>query len=90
MFKRKKTEPGPPVSGPRATASAPDLPARPHSAATATATASAPAPADAAGKPRTTCYPQDAEAPPAVLGEPRTTVYRQAVRWNRGGYDTTN
>jgi hypothetical protein len=54
------------------------------------ATASAPAPADAAGEPRTTCYPQDAEAPPAVLGQPRTTVYRQAVRWNRGGYDTTN
>jgi len=53
-------------------------------------TASAPAPADAAGEPRTTCYPQDAEAPPAVLGQPRTTVYRQGVRWNRGGYDTTN
>jgi len=53
-------------------------------------TASAPAPADAAGEPRTTCYPQDAEAPPAVVGQPRTTVYRQAVRWNRGGYDTTN
>jgi hypothetical protein len=53
-------------------------------------TASAPAPDDAAGEARTTCYPQDAEAPPAVLGQPRTTVYRQAVRWNRGGYDTTN
>ena len=66
MFKRKKTEPGQPV------------------------TASAPAPADAAGEARTTCYPQDAEAPPAVVGQPRTTVYRQAVRWNRGGYDTTN
>jgi len=39
---------------------------------------------------RTTCYPQDAEAPPPVLGQPRTTVYRQAVRWNRGGYDTLN
>jgi hypothetical protein len=88
MLKRKKTEPGQAVSGPRATASAPDAPTRPHSAATATA--SAPAPADAAGKPRTTCYPQDAEAPPAVVGQPRTTVYRQAVRWNRGGYDTTN
>ena len=72
MFKRKKTEPGQPVLGPRATASAPD------------------APAEAAGEPRTTCYPQDADAPPAVLGQPRTTVYRQAVRWNRGGYDTTN
>ena len=43
-----------------------------------------------AAEPRTTCYPQDAEAPPAVVGQPRTTVYRQAVRWNRGGYDTTN
>jgi hypothetical protein len=53
-------------------------------------TASAPAPVDAAGEPRTTCYPQDAEAPPAVVGQPRTTVYRQSVRWNRGGYDTTN
>lgn len=39
---------------------------------------------------RTTCYPQDAEAPPPVVGQPRTTVYRQAVRWNRGGYDTLN
>ncbi|MEW6472487.1 MAG: hypothetical protein AB1679_09455 [Actinomycetota bacterium] len=39
---------------------------------------------------RTTCYPQDAEAPPPVIGQPRTTVYRQAVRWNRGGYDTLN
>jgi hypothetical protein len=46
--------------------------------------------AEAADESRTTCYPQDAEAPPAVVGQPRTTVYRQAVRWNRGGYDTTN
>jgi hypothetical protein len=52
----------------------------------ATGTASA----EAADESRTTCYPQDAEAPPAVVGQPRTTVYRQAVRWNRGGYDTTN
>jgi hypothetical protein len=46
--------------------------------------------AEAADESRTTCYPQDAEAPPAVVGQPRTTVYRQSVRWNRGGYDTTN
>jgi hypothetical protein len=39
---------------------------------------------------RTTCYPKDAEPPPPVLGRPRTTVYRQALRWNRGGYDTLN
>ena len=39
---------------------------------------------------RTTCYPQDSQAPPPVIGEPRTTVYRQAVRWNRAGYDTLN
>ena len=45
---------------------------------------------DAVAEARTTCYPQDSEAPPAVLGQPRTTVYRQAVRWNRGGYDTLN
>jgi len=77
MFKRKKTEStAEPAFGPRPTASAPDtLP---------------PAPADEAAEPRTTCYPSDAAAPPAVLGQPRTTVYRQAVRWNRGGYDTTN
>ena len=56
----------------------------------APSTASAPAPPDAAGEPRTTCYPQDAEAPPPIVGQPRTTVYRQSVRWNRGGYDTTN
>ncbi len=55
------------------------------------------APAPLAGSPetavpevRTTCYPQDGQAPPAVAGQPRTTVYRQAVRWNRGGYDTLN
>jgi len=48
------------------------------------------APAEAVAESRTTCYPQDAEAPPLVLGQPRTTVYRQAVRWNRGGYDTLN
>jgi hypothetical protein len=45
---------------------------------------------EAVAEPRTTCYPKDAEAPPPVLGQPRTTVYRQAVRWNRGGYDTLN
>jgi hypothetical protein len=45
---------------------------------------------EAAVELRTTCYPQDAEAPPAVVGQPRTTVYPQAVRWNRGGYDTLN
>jgi hypothetical protein len=39
---------------------------------------------------RTTCYPQDAQPPPPVVGQPRTTVYRQALRWNRGGYDTVN
>lgn len=39
---------------------------------------------------RTTCYPQDADELPPVAGQPRTTVYRQAVRWNRGGYDATN
>ena len=77
MFKRKKTEPpAEPVLGPRA-ASAPDsLPVAAHAAA--------------AAEQRTTCYPSDAEAPPAVVGQPRTTVYRQAVRWNRGGYDTVN
>jgi hypothetical protein len=80
MFKRKKTEPGEPAAfHPRPTASAPDAPPLP----------AAPA-AVAAAAERTTCYPQDAEAPPPVLGQPRTTVYRQAVRWNRGGYDTTN
>jgi hypothetical protein len=45
---------------------------------------------EAVAEPRTTCYPQDGEALPPVLGQPRTTVYRQAVRWNRGGYDTVN
>ena len=50
----------------------------------------APEALDAVAEPRTTCYPQDAEAPPPVVGQPRTTVYRQAVRWNRGGYDTLN
>ncbi|HEV8624755.1 MAG TPA: hypothetical protein VG034_09890 [Acidimicrobiia bacterium] len=45
---------------------------------------------EAVAEPRTTCYPQDGEAPPPVLGQPRTTVYRQALRWNRGGYDTLN
>ena len=44
----------------------------------------------AGGEPRTTCYPQDADAPPPIVGQPRTTVYRQALRWNRGGYDTLN
>jgi hypothetical protein len=45
---------------------------------------------EAVAEPRTTCYPQDGEALPPVLGQPRTTVYRQALRWNRGGYDTLN
>ena len=45
---------------------------------------------EAVAEARTTCYPNDAEGPPPVLGQPRTTVYRQAVRWNRGGYDTLN
>lgn len=49
-----------------------------------------PAPAEMAPVERTTCYPQDGQAPPPVAGQPRTTVYRQAVRWNRGGYDTLN
>ncbi|HEY0399888.1 MAG TPA: hypothetical protein VGF00_15940 [Acidimicrobiia bacterium] len=80
MFKRKKTDPAPPLPGPRPTASAPDRPPMPVAAA----------PDETAAEPRTTCYPQDSEAPPPVLGQPRTTVYRQAVRWNRGGYDTTN
>jgi hypothetical protein len=80
MFMRKKTKPDEPVLGLRPTASTPDTPPLP----------SAPAPAEAAAESRTTCYPQDSDAPPAVLGRPRTTVYRQAVRWNRGGYDTTN
>ena len=83
MFKRKKTESALPLPlpslRPRPTASAPDRPAMP-----------AAAPAEATADPRTTCYPQDADAPPPVLGQPRTTVYRQAVRWNRGGYDTLN
>jgi hypothetical protein len=82
VIKRKRTEPTKPLPGPqpRATASAPDRPAMPVAAE----------PAGAEAEPRTTCYPQDSEAPPAVLGQPRTTVYRQAVRWNRGGYDTLN
>jgi hypothetical protein len=80
VFKRKKTEPAPPLPGTRPTASTPDRPPMPV----------APPPAEAVAEPRTTCYPQDADAPPPVLGQPRTTVYRQAVRWNRGGYDTTN
>jgi hypothetical protein len=54
------------------------------------ATPAAPEVDDAVAEPRTTCYPQDAEAPPPIVGQPRTTVYRQAVRWNRGGYDTLN
>ena len=45
---------------------------------------------EAVAEERTTCYPQDAEELPPILGQPRTTVYRQAVRWNRGGYDTVN
>ena len=49
-----------------------------------------PAPDDIALVERTTCYPQDGQPPPAVVGQPRTTVYRQAVKWNRGGYDTVN
>lgn len=48
------------------------------------------APEKGASEPRTTCYPQDGAPPPPVAGQPRTTVYRQAVRWNRGGYDTIN
>jgi hypothetical protein len=47
-------------------------------------------PAPATVSERTTCYPQDGDPPPAVAGQPRTTVYRQAVKWNRGGYDTLN
>ena len=79
MFKRKKTEPGEPAPFHlRPTASTPDAPPLPGAAAV-----------EAAAE-RTTCYPQGAEAPPPVLGQPRTTVYRQAVSWNRGGYDTTN
>jgi len=42
-----------------------------------------------AAEQRTTCYPKDEPAPP-VQGQPRTTVYRQALGWNRGGYDTVN
>ena len=80
VFKRKKTDAAPPLPGPLPTASAPDRPPMPVAAA----------PDETAAEPRTTCYPQDAEAPPPVLGQPRTTVYRQSVRWNRGGYDTTN
>lgn len=54
--------------------------------------AASPAPVveEAVAEQRTTCYPQDAESPPPIVGQPRTTVYRQAVRWNRGGYDTLN
>jgi len=47
-------------------------------------------PAEMAAVERTTCYPQDGDAPPGGPGQPRTTVYRQAVKWNRGGYDTLN
>lgn len=78
MFKRKKTPAGEPVFQPRTTSSAPAAPAMPS------------APEETAAEARTTCYPQDGEAPPPVAGQPRTTVYRQAVRWNRGGYDTVN
>jgi hypothetical protein len=49
-----------------------------------------PAPGGTIQSERTTCYPQDGDAPPSIAGQPRTTVYRQAVRWNRGGYDTLN
>jgi hypothetical protein len=49
-----------------------------------------PLPAEIAAVERTTCYPQDGQPPPPVAGQPRTTVYRQAVKWNRGGYDTLN
>ena len=49
-----------------------------------------PAPTEPAEDTRTTCYPQDGAPPPPVAGQPRTTVYRQAVKWNRGGYDTVN
>ena len=48
------------------------------------------APAEPVPVERTTCYPQDGDPPPGVPGQPRTTVYRQAVKWNRGGYDTLN
>jgi hypothetical protein len=78
MFKRKKTEPATPVVVPRLPAPVPDTPAAPSASAAAVA------------EPRTTCYPQDADAPPPVVGQPRTTVYRQALGWNRGGYDTVN
>jgi hypothetical protein len=80
MFKRKKTETATPVVAPRLTAPVPDTPAAASAAAVAVAVA----------EPRTTCYPQDADAPPPVVGQPRTTVYRQALGWNRGGYDTVN
>jgi hypothetical protein len=84
FIKRRKTEPVEPLPlfHPRPTASAPEAPALPSTPA--------PGHAEAVADERTTCYPQDSEAPPPVLGQPRTTVYRQAVRWNRGGYDTTN
>ncbi len=49
-----------------------------------------PAPTETVEDRRTTCYPQDGAPPPPIAGQPRTTVYRQAVRWNRGGYDTIN
>ena len=81
MFKRKKTERDQPH---------PVTPVMPSATPPVTPLVKPPAPPDAAGESRTTCYPQDAEAPPPVVGEPRTTVYRQSVRWNRGGYDTTN
>lgn len=41
-------------------------------------------------EPRTTCYPQDGGDQPRVVGRPRTTTYRQALPWDRRGYDTIN
>jgi hypothetical protein len=61
-----------------------------HEALLEAAAALPPAPAKTVQDERTTCYPKDGDAPPASAGQPRTTVYRQAVRWNRGGYDTLN
>jgi hypothetical protein len=78
MFKRKQTPADEPVFQSRTTASTPAAPVLPAD------------PAETVAEGRTTCYPQDADPPPPVVGQSRTTVYRQAVRWNRGGYDTIN
>lgn len=81
MFKRRKPQPSQPVVRSEAA---------PLPVAEGAAEPSAPAEAAATPVERTTCYPKSGEGPPHIAGQPRTTVYRQALGWNRGGYDTVN